>query len=108
MIWHIPEQAVPGGLRPGDQLVDASHRRWTVLVVSPTASGRLIAWTRDWSAAFSAARSVDVERAEVTQGQNGNPSPVGGPWRPGSLRSSFPASATKPNRPKIGCRCIGF
>ena len=73
MVWHLPEQAVPGGLRPGDQLVDASNRRWTVLVASSTASGRVIAWTRDWSAAFSAARNVDVERADVAQGQNGEP-----------------------------------
>ncbi len=75
MVWHLPEQAVPGGLRPGDQLVDGAQRRWTVLVVSPTASGRIIAWTRDWSAAFSTGRTVDIERAEITQGDSGEPIP---------------------------------
>lgn len=72
-VWHIPEHAVPGGLRPGDHLIDAANRRWTVLVVSPTATGRLMAWTRDWLASFSAARTVDVEKADITQGENAEP-----------------------------------
>lgn len=75
MVWHLPEQAVPGGVRPGDHLVDGAQRRWTVLVVSPTASGRIIAWTRDWSAAFSTGRTVDVERAEITRGDSGEAIP---------------------------------
>jgi hypothetical protein len=72
-VWHIPEHAVAGGLRPGDRLIDAMNRHWTVLVVSPTASGRVMAWTRDWSASFSAARTVDVEKADIVQGESGEP-----------------------------------
>lgn len=72
-VWHIPENAVPGGLRPGDRLIDAMSRHWTVLVVSPTATGRVMAWTRDWSASFSTARTVDVEKADIAQGENGEP-----------------------------------
>lgn len=72
-VWHLPEHAVPGGLRPGDHLIDAANRRWTVLVVSPTATGRLMAWTRDWLASFSAARTVDVEKADITPGENAQP-----------------------------------
>ena len=72
-VWHIPEGRLPGPARPGDVLQDATGRRWTVLVVSAAATGRLVLWTRDWAASFSAAQSADVEVAETTQGPDGEP-----------------------------------
>jgi hypothetical protein len=79
-VWHIPEGSLPGSARPGDVLYDAAGRRWTVLVASATASGRLILWTRDWAASFAAAQSADIEVAETTQGLDGEPVTHWRPW----------------------------
>lgn len=72
-VWHIPEGSVPGGVRPGDVLTDGGGHRWTVLVASPTTAGRIIAWTRDWEASFSAAQSVELQQAEPRKGPHGEP-----------------------------------
>jgi hypothetical protein len=92
--WHLPAAELPDPPQPGDAVIDADARRWTVLVVlASTLAGRWRCVARDLALAHGLDDYVDVEQAAYSKGDGGAEQAVWHPWRTGLRASIQPVRA---------------
>ncbi len=78
--WHLPAADLDGPPRPGDVIVDAAGRRWTVLSTSESqVTCRYRCISRDLAIAHGLDAFVDVEEAQYAKGPDGADAVA---WRP--------------------------
>lgn len=82
-VWHLPAAELPEAPRPGDVVVDASQRRWTVLVAERAAAGtRWRVRTEAHGLDPSRHDTIDIEQPVYTKSETG------------ALRATWQAVAT--------------
>jgi len=83
-VWHLPVGELADPPQPGDAILEAAGRRWTVLSVRHTGlGGRWRCLARDLAAAYGLDAYVDVEKATYAKGPDGADVPTWNPWRTG-------------------------
>lgn len=83
-VWHLPASETGSPPRPGDVVIDANGRGWTLLDVrAETLGSRWRCAARDIAAAFELTDAIDVERAIWTKGPSGVPEAAWSVWRSG-------------------------
>jgi hypothetical protein len=93
-VWHLPVGELADPPQPGDAVLDAAGRRWTVLSVRRTGlAGRWRCLARDLAAAYGLDAYVDVEKATYTRGPDGADVPTWNPWRTGLAARIRPLEA---------------
>lgn len=93
-LWHLPVGELADPPQPGDVILDAAGRRWTVLSVRRTGlGGRWRCLARDLAAAYGLDAYVDVEKATYAKGPDGADVPTWNPWRTGLAARIRPVDA---------------
>lgn len=90
--WHLPASELAAPPRPGDVIVDADGRRWTVLDVQQTVLGsRWRCVARNLAVVHGLDTYVDVEQATYTKGTGGAERATWHVWRTGLAARIQPA-----------------
>jgi len=85
--WHLPADALAEPPHPGDAIVDAGGRRWTILEVEQAVlGGRWCCAARDVAIAEGLHDTIRVLKATYTKGDGGAAEATWTPWLTG-LRS---------------------
>jgi len=70
--WHLPASETPEAPRPGDVIVDARDRRWTILTVrAATLASRWRCLARDLALAHGLDAAVRIEKATPAKSESG-------------------------------------
>lgn len=92
LTWSLPIDELTFALRPGDVIVDASGRRWTVLELrESTLRGQTRCACRDLAVANGLDAHVDIEQADYTKSDAGADVAVWTPYRTGVRARIQPA-----------------
>ncbi|MBN2024498.1 MAG: hypothetical protein JW809_17090 [Pirellulales bacterium] len=84
VVWHLNAAEMPRPPEPGDTIVDAAGRRFTILSVAPAAGGsRWRCVARETQIAPKLDQHVDIQRATWSKGQHGAAVPRWRAWRSG-------------------------
>lgn len=84
VVWHVPASQAAEGLQPGDVLVEADGRRWTLLRTRLTAlDSRWRCVGRDLALAHGLDQYVDIEKATFAKSDGGADVPAWHVWRTG-------------------------
>jgi len=90
--WHLPAAELPDPPRPGDVILDAAGRRWTVLEVQATTlDGRWRCVSRDLVLVHRLDDYVDILQAEHVKGEGGAAEPTWHTWKTGLRARIQPA-----------------
>ena len=94
VVWQLPTAELAEPLRPGDILVDAGGRRWTVLEAAQAAlASRWRCVARNLAVYHGLDDYVDLEKAEFAKGPGGADEPSWHVWKAGLAARIQPASA---------------
>jgi len=97
--WHLPASELAAPPRPGDVIVDADGRRFTLLDVQQTVLGsRWRCVARNLAVVHGLDTYVDVERATATKGTAGAERATWHIWRSGLAARIQPAESAVTNR----------
>jgi len=92
--WHLPAAELPEAPSPGDVILDAGARRWTVLEVErATLDGRWRCLARDLAVAHRLDDTVDIQQATYAKGSGGADEPTWHTWKTGLRARIQPALA---------------
>jgi len=91
-VWQLPVEQLPETPRPGDLIVDADARRWTVLEVQRAAmQTRWRCLTRNLAIAYGLDDTVAILRAVYSKGTAGAVEPTWRVWKTGVRARIQPA-----------------
>ncbi|HLA83832.1 MAG TPA: hypothetical protein VJL29_03480 [Thermoguttaceae bacterium] len=95
--WHLDGNELDDSPRPGDLIVEADARRWTVLAARRTAVGCWRCICRDLVIAHGLDQYVDIEVADFTKDATGAEVAAWRPWRTGVPARIQPVRAAVDN-----------
>ena len=92
--WHLPAAELPEPPEPGDLILEAGGRRWTVLEVQrATLDARWRCLARDLAVAHRLDDTVDIQQATYTKSSGGADEPTWHTWKTGLRARIQPALA---------------
>lgn len=97
VVWHLDATEWNGQPLPGDVIVDADARRWTVLAARHSVGERWRCVCRNLAIVHGLDQYVDVEVASFTKDSCGAESATWHPWRTGVAARIQPVRATIEN-----------
>lgn len=112
VVWHLPALEVADPPMPGDAIIDAAGRRWTVLAIrQTTADSRWRCMCRNLAIVHDLDTVVDIEQATYTKGEHGAEQATWNPWRTGLAARIQPvqsAAREEHQRPVTASECVVY